>query len=148
MQLLQLVHGRVDEGVRSPSTLAALQALADGGYVGRDDAQAMAAAYRLLRTLEHRVQLYRLRRTHLMPTADADLRRLGRQLGHRLVNKRAVAELNDLYDFGGFELRKLNWLLMSITLLLGSTSMTVTGATIASAQAVAPFTNTGCRLAN
>ncbi|XSC14657.1 bifunctional [glutamine synthetase] adenylyltransferase/[glutamine synthetase]-adenylyl-L-tyrosine phosphorylase [Angustibacter sp. McL0619] len=90
VQLLQLVHGRVDEEVRSPSTLAGLQALADGGYVGRDDAQAMAAAYRLLRTLEHRVQLYRLRRTHLMPTADADLRRLGRQLGHRADPARSV----------------------------------------------------------
>ncbi|GAA4356801.1 bifunctional [glutamine synthetase] adenylyltransferase/[glutamine synthetase]-adenylyl-L-tyrosine phosphorylase [Angustibacter luteus] len=90
VQLLQLVHGRVDDTVRSPSTLAALQALADGGYVGRDDAQALAAAYRLLRTLEHRVQLFRLRRTHLMPTSDVDLRRLGRELGHRADPARSV----------------------------------------------------------
>ena len=40
-------------------------------------------AYRLLRTLEHRIQLFRLRRTHLMPTDEADLRRLGRAVGHR-----------------------------------------------------------------
>jgi glutamate-ammonia-ligase adenylyltransferase len=90
VQLLQLVHGRVDEQVRSPSTLDALRALAERGYVGRDDAQAMAAAYRLLRTLEHRVQLYRLRRTHLMPTTEPDLRRLGRQLGHRADPARSV----------------------------------------------------------
>ena len=40
-------------------------------------------SYRLLRTLEHRIQLFRLRRTHLMPTDEADLRRLGRAVGHR-----------------------------------------------------------------
>jgi glutamate-ammonia-ligase adenylyltransferase len=39
-------------------------------------------SYRLLRTLEHRIQLSRLRRTHLMPTDESELRRLGRGLGH------------------------------------------------------------------
>jgi glutamate-ammonia-ligase adenylyltransferase len=90
VQLLQLVHGRVDESVRSPSTLEALEALADGGYVGRDDAATLDIAYRLLRSLEHRIQLAHLRRTHLMPTAEPDLRRLGRQLGHRVNPAHAV----------------------------------------------------------
>jgi [glutamine synthetase] adenylyltransferase / [glutamine synthetase]-adenylyl-L-tyrosine phosphorylase len=83
VQLLQLVHGRSDETLRSGTTLEALAALARGGYVGRDDAATLDTAYRLLRTLEHRIQLFRLRRTHLMPTAPEDLRRLGRALGHR-----------------------------------------------------------------
>ncbi len=83
VQLLQLVHGRSDPGLRSGTTLDALAALSAGGYVGRDDAAALEGAYRRLRTLEHRIQLHRLRRTHLMPTAEADLRRLGRALGHR-----------------------------------------------------------------
>jgi glutamate-ammonia-ligase adenylyltransferase len=90
VQLLQLVHGRVDDTLRDPSTLGALAALAAGGYVGRDDAETLATAYRLLRTLEHRVQLFRLRRTHLMPASAPDLRRLGRQLGHRVDPARAV----------------------------------------------------------
>jgi [glutamine synthetase] adenylyltransferase / [glutamine synthetase]-adenylyl-L-tyrosine phosphorylase len=90
VQLLQLVHGRVDESVRSPSTLTALSALAAGGYVGRDDAAGLDHAYRLLRALEHRVQLFRLRRTHLLPAHDADLRRLGRQLGHRVDPAQAL----------------------------------------------------------
>ena len=38
VQLLQLVHGRADDTLRSPATLPALAALAAGGYVGRDDA--------------------------------------------------------------------------------------------------------------
>ena len=83
VQLLQLVHGRDDETLRSRTTLEALAALSAGGYVGRDDAAVLDAAYRLLRTLEHRIQLHRLRRTHLMPTAAADLRRLGRSMGLR-----------------------------------------------------------------
>ena len=83
IQLLQLVHGRADESIRSPNTLTALAALAAGGYVGREAAARLAVCYRLLRALEHRIQLYRLRRTHLMPTADADLRRLARSVGMR-----------------------------------------------------------------
>ncbi|MDO5502787.1 MAG: bifunctional [glutamine synthetase] adenylyltransferase/[glutamine synthetase]-adenylyl-L-tyrosine phosphorylase [Actinomycetia bacterium] len=83
VQLLQLVHGRADESLRSKNTLEALAALSAGGYVGRDDAATLADAYRFLRTLEHRIQLHRLRRTHVMPTAPSDLRRLGRALGLR-----------------------------------------------------------------
>ena len=82
VQLLQLVHGRADEALRSSgTTLEALARAAAGGYVGRDDAAALADAYRLLRTLEHRIQLFRLRRTHLMPTdgrRPAPARPLGR----------------------------------------------------------------------
>ncbi|MSW44116.1 MAG: bifunctional [glutamine synthetase] adenylyltransferase/[glutamine synthetase]-adenylyl-L-tyrosine phosphorylase, partial [Actinobacteria bacterium] len=83
VQLLQLVHGRSDVMLRSPTTLVALEALATWGYVGRDDASTLAAAYRFLRTLEHRIQLHRLRRTHTMPDNPEDLRRLGRSLGYR-----------------------------------------------------------------
>ena len=43
VQLLQLVHGRDDDRVRVPATLPALAALADGGYVGRADADDLGA---------------------------------------------------------------------------------------------------------
>jgi glutamate-ammonia-ligase adenylyltransferase len=81
LQLLQLVHGRTDERLRTPNTLEALEALSTHGYVGRDDAGALDTAYRFLRVLEHRVQLYRMRRTHVLPTADDDVRRLARASG-------------------------------------------------------------------
>ncbi|WP_078631720.1 bifunctional [glutamine synthetase] adenylyltransferase/[glutamine synthetase]-adenylyl-L-tyrosine phosphorylase, partial [Streptomyces resistomycificus] len=83
VQLLQLVHGRSDVSLRSGTTLNALQALATGGYVGRSDAVQLDDAYRFLRSMEHRIQLYRLRRTHLVPEDEADQRRLGRSLGLR-----------------------------------------------------------------
>jgi len=80
VQLLQLVHGRTDEALRSPATLPALAALAAGGYVGRDDADELAAAYRFLRRTEHLLQLHRLSRTHTLPEDPAVLRRLGRAM--------------------------------------------------------------------
>jgi glutamate-ammonia-ligase adenylyltransferase len=80
VQLLQLVHGRADETLRSPATLPALAALADGGYVGRDDAAALADAYRFLRRVEHLLQLYQLRRTHSLPDDPQTIRRIGRAM--------------------------------------------------------------------
>ncbi|GAA5058198.1 bifunctional [glutamine synthetase] adenylyltransferase/[glutamine synthetase]-adenylyl-L-tyrosine phosphorylase [Nocardia callitridis] len=70
VQLLQLVHGRVDEKLHVPGTVEALGALAAGGYIGRDDAANLNASYEFLRLLEHRLQLQRLRRTHTLPAAD------------------------------------------------------------------------------
>lgn len=83
VQLLQLVHGRADSTLRSGTTLDALKALAAGGYVGRADAVQLDDSYRFLRLMEHRIQLFRLRRTHLVPEDSADLRRIGRSLGLR-----------------------------------------------------------------
>ncbi len=80
VQLLQLVHGRTDEALRSPTTLAGLAALAQGGYVARDDARDLADAYRFLRQVEHLLQLYQLNRTHTLPEDPAVLRRLGRAM--------------------------------------------------------------------
>ncbi|GAA2333409.1 bifunctional [glutamine synthetase] adenylyltransferase/[glutamine synthetase]-adenylyl-L-tyrosine phosphorylase [Streptomyces cuspidosporus] len=105
VQLLQLVHGRSDETLRSGTTLDALAALAAGGYVGRSDAAALDAAYRFLRSMEHRIQLYRLRRTHLVPEDEADLRRLGRSLGLRTE---PVAELGTAWRRHAREVRRLH----------------------------------------
>ncbi|WP_407716958.1 [protein-PII] uridylyltransferase family protein [Janibacter hoylei] len=54
VQLMQLVHGRADRSLRVSSTLGALAALTAGGYVGREDGEALRQAYAFLRTLEHR----------------------------------------------------------------------------------------------
>ena len=72
VQLLQLVHGRTDSSLHVSSTVDALAALGSGGYVGRDDAANLTASYEFLRLLEHRLQLQRLQRTHMLPAADDD----------------------------------------------------------------------------
>ncbi|MGW2367146.1 bifunctional [glutamine synthetase] adenylyltransferase/[glutamine synthetase]-adenylyl-L-tyrosine phosphorylase [Streptomyces sp. NPDC001667] len=111
VQLLQLVHGRSDATLRGGGTLDALTALAAGGYVGRSDAAALDAAYRFLRTLEHHIQLYRLRRTHLMPEDEADRRRLGRSLARAFQwppGTEPVAELAKVWKKHAREARRLH----------------------------------------
>ena len=105
VQLLQLVHGRSDVLLRSPTTLSALEALSTWGYVGREDGATLAAAYRFLRSLEHRIQLHRLRRTHVVPDDEADLRRIGRSLGFR---SDPVAELTDEWRRHAREVRRIH----------------------------------------
>jgi glutamate-ammonia-ligase adenylyltransferase len=103
VQLLQLVHGRSDTSLRSSTTLVALDALAAGGYVAREDAARLAAAYRFLRTVEHRLQLVQLRRTHLLPTSEPELRRLARAMGYRDVQSWRAD-----YDAHNREVRRLH----------------------------------------
>lgn len=67
VQMLQLVHGRADETLHVRSTLQALQALSDGGYVSRRHARVLSHDYRFERVLEHRQQMWQLKRTHLFP---------------------------------------------------------------------------------
>ena len=91
VQLLQMVHGRADEAVRTPTTLSALAYLTGAGYVGREDGASLDHAYRFLRTLEHRMQLSQLTRTHVVPEDEASLRRLARSMGHDPGARRGAA---------------------------------------------------------
>ena len=81
VQLLQIVHGRRNPTLRSPNTLAALQALADEGYVAEADANALAEAYRFLRQLEHRLQIVRDLQTHDLPSDPHARTTIARSLG-------------------------------------------------------------------
>jgi [glutamine synthetase] adenylyltransferase / [glutamine synthetase]-adenylyl-L-tyrosine phosphorylase len=83
VQLLQLVHGRGDLALRETGTIRALRALVQGGYVADDDALAFADAYRMLRTVEHRLQLAHERRTHTIPADEDRQEWLARALGYR-----------------------------------------------------------------
>ncbi len=83
VQLLQLVHGRGDESLRVAETLPALDALRNGGYIGRDDGVSLYDAYCFLRAVEHRLQLKRMRRTHLLPTEPDQLLWLAKAMGYR-----------------------------------------------------------------
>jgi glutamate-ammonia-ligase adenylyltransferase len=96
VQLLQLVHGRADPSLRSPNTLIALGVLASAGYVDHDDAAALAAAYRFLRAVEHRLQLWDEAQVHAIPTGGEGLERLARTCGFRgTADQDAVAQFLD-----------------------------------------------------
>uniref|UniRef100_UPI0035672D92 bifunctional [glutamine synthetase] adenylyltransferase/[glutamine synthetase]-adenylyl-L-tyrosine phosphorylase n=1 Tax=Nocardioides sp. TaxID=35761 RepID=UPI0035672D92 len=105
VQLLQLVHGRADPKLREPTTLSALDALTRGGYVGREDGQVLHQAYAFLRTLEHRIQLVQLRRTHLVPDDEPALRRLGRSVG---LMKDPIGALDKTWRHHRREVRRLH----------------------------------------
>lgn len=92
VQLLQLVHGRGDRSLRLTGTLDTLHALVRNGYVDEDDATKFADAYRLLRTVEHRLQLVHERRTHTMPDDPDRQELIARSLGYRAVGDTAARE--------------------------------------------------------
>ncbi|MCP1386780.1 bifunctional [glutamine synthetase] adenylyltransferase/[glutamine synthetase]-adenylyl-L-tyrosine phosphorylase [Corynebacterium sp. TA-R-1] len=95
VQLLQLVHGRIDDTLRTPNTIGALEALTDGGYVGREDAKQLVEAYEFLRLLEHRLQLQRFRRTHQLPENEDEKRTrwLARASGFTLGRTTAIEQM-------------------------------------------------------
>ncbi len=66
-QIQQMVHGGRDPSVRAPATLDALEALRTTGKIDAADAAALAEAYRLFRTIEHRAQMVEDAQTHLLP---------------------------------------------------------------------------------
>jgi glutamate-ammonia-ligase adenylyltransferase len=105
VQLLQLVHGRSDEHLRDPGTFHALDVLTARGYVGREDGGALHQAYAFLRALEHRIQLQHLRRTHVVPTDAASMRRLGRAMG---FTKEPAETLEKTWTHHRLEVRRLH----------------------------------------
>jgi glutamate-ammonia-ligase adenylyltransferase len=71
VQIQQMIHGGRDPSVRTPATLDAIAALVGAGRLGEETADALAADYRLLRTIEHRLQMVEDAQTHTLP-AQAD----------------------------------------------------------------------------
>src|SRR5207244_2206253 len=83
VQAQQLVHGGKDPRVQVRSTLGALAALAATGYVEPALAASLAAAYRFLRDVEHKLQIVQERRTQSVPSDPDALLALARRLGFR-----------------------------------------------------------------
>lgn len=80
VQAQQLVHGGKDARLRTRGTLDALTRLRDSGYVAADEAERLAAAYRFLRDVEHKLQIAQQRQTQRIPTEPDELRLLARRL--------------------------------------------------------------------
>ena len=67
VQIQQMIHGGRDGSVRSPATLDGIEALRAAGHLEEGVADELAETYRLLRTIEHRVQMVEDGQTHLLP---------------------------------------------------------------------------------
>jgi len=73
VQIQQMIHGGRDAAVRVPATLDAIAALLAADRLDEDHAKELAEAYRLLRTVEHRVQMVDDAQTHLLPASPEAL---------------------------------------------------------------------------
>jgi glutamate-ammonia-ligase adenylyltransferase len=141
VQLLQLVHGQMDPDVRQAGTLPALAALAEHGYIGRAESAEFASDYRFLRLLEHRLQLSRLRRTHLMPSNQEALRALARSTGLST----SAADLVKQWARVKRAVRSLHERLFYRPLLSAVASLPEEGFALSSEQAVARLAAIGFR---
>lgn len=141
VQLLQLVHGQTDESVRSRGTLESLAALAEKGYVGRPEAISFGQNYRILRTLEHRIQLRDLARTHLMPRQEEAVRAIAR--GSRLAG--TATELQDVWQRVKLEVRNLHERLFYRPLLAAVATLPDEAIAITSGQAESRLAAIGFR---
>ena len=83
IQLLQLVHGHLDTDLRGANTLETLAEMTEAGYIDGDDGARMADAYRLLRDVEHRLQLVDEQQVHTLPADERQLDHLARVMGRR-----------------------------------------------------------------
>lgn len=92
-QFLQLLNGGRLLGVRRRATLHALDALAAQGVLRRAEADELAGAYRFLRAIEHRLQLWEGNQTHTLPQAAEDLARVGRAMGFKGAKRLDAARL-------------------------------------------------------
>ncbi|WP_114953270.1 bifunctional [glutamine synthetase] adenylyltransferase/[glutamine synthetase]-adenylyl-L-tyrosine phosphorylase [Sphingosinicella terrae] len=114
VQIHQLIHGGREPELRSPATLDALSALCRAGRIGAPEAAALGDAYRLLRTIEHRLQMVEDRQTHELPrnpeALDTVARLHGLADGEGLVDliEPHVREVAELYGtLGGDEANRL-----------------------------------------
>ena len=94
-QTLQLVWGGRSPGLRDLTTLGALRGLVRAGHLGRRAAAELAVAYRLLRRIEHRLQMVADRQTHTMPEKPGELDRFAVFMG--CADATALAGLMDIH---------------------------------------------------
>ncbi len=80
-QVHQLIFGGRDPSLRAPATLDALSALARAGRIPAEEAGRLADAYRLFRTVEHRIQMLADQQTHAIPRLAGERRAIAGLMG-------------------------------------------------------------------
>ena len=81
VQIQQMIHGGRDPSVRVPATLDAIEALLAAGRLDDATGLDLADTYRVLRTIEHRVQMIEDAQTHILPREPAALDNVARLHG-------------------------------------------------------------------
>jgi [glutamine synthetase] adenylyltransferase / [glutamine synthetase]-adenylyl-L-tyrosine phosphorylase len=81
-QTQQLIAGGRQKRLRIPTTIGALEALTERGWITADVRDDLTAAYIHLRTIEHRLQMLNDEQTQTLPDAPDDLARLAHFAGY------------------------------------------------------------------
>ncbi len=81
-QTLQVLHGAKHPFLQERRTLKALRNLEQLDFIPEADMEQLIAAYRFLRTVEHRLQIEQEAQTHTLPESPEALARLAASLGY------------------------------------------------------------------
>lgn len=81
IQALQLINAGKNPTLRERNSLKALQVLAAKALITNQERDELRAAYRFLRTVEHRIQVVNEQQTHNLPTRPKELTTLARRCG-------------------------------------------------------------------
>jgi glutamate-ammonia-ligase adenylyltransferase len=81
VQALQLLHAARHPFLQEPGTLRVVRGLAELELLPNEDATTLETAYRLLRRVEHRLQIEAEQQTHVVPEEGEALDVLARSLG-------------------------------------------------------------------
>jgi glutamate-ammonia-ligase adenylyltransferase len=76
VQTQQLIAGGRSAALRGRETEAMLAALADAGWIDEKTRGGLTEAYWFLRDIEHRIQMVRDEQSHVLPTSEAELKRI------------------------------------------------------------------------
>jgi len=81
VQINQLIAGGRDERLRVSQTVQALDRLVEAGWIETQVRDELAAAYRFLRRLEHRLQMREDQQTHILPKRKEERATIARFMG-------------------------------------------------------------------
>ena len=90
-QIHQLIHGGREPALRVKATIPAIAALRDAGQISDEAGKTLTDSYRLLRTIEHRLQMVDDRQTHSLPADPEALDNVA--LLHGLADKQELLDL-------------------------------------------------------
>ncbi len=83
VQCLQMIHGAKRKSLCSHNTLETISALKENELLASEDADALAAAYRFLRSVENGIQVEADQQRYAVPERAAEERELARRVGYQ-----------------------------------------------------------------
>ncbi len=93
VQCLQMIHGAKRKSLCSHNTLEAIAALKENALLDSEDADALAAAYRFLRTVENCIQIEADQQRYSIPEGETEERELARRVGYQHTTETDALEI-------------------------------------------------------